>query len=129
MVLVVRKKILGSETRESTTMHRETGENLVVGDGMAVVKGHHMIVVFWHRLPPGIALKTGGKSTPPEQPICTDGNSTSSAYPSLAGQTSDYLHRQMKDFKEGRRKNSMMSPSILSSSRIIATVRAPTTTA
>ena len=80
---------------------------------MAVVKGHHMIVVFWHRLPPGIALKTGGKSTPPEQPIYTDGNSTSSAYPSLAGQTSDYLHRQMKDFKEGRRKNSMMSPMIV----------------
>jgi cytochrome c553 len=42
----------------------------------------------------------------------TDGNSTSSAYPSLAGQTKDYLYRQMKDFKEGRRKNSMMSPSI-----------------
>ena len=42
----------------------------------------------------------------------TDGNSTSSAYPSLAGQTRDYLYRQMKDFKEGQRKNSMMSPSI-----------------
>ncbi|MEK6210006.1 MAG: cytochrome c [Pseudomonadota bacterium] len=42
----------------------------------------------------------------------TDGNSTSSAYPSLAGQTRDYLYRQMKDFKEGRRKDSMMSPSI-----------------
>ena len=42
----------------------------------------------------------------------TDGNSTSSAYPSLAGQTRDYLYRQMKDFKEGRRKNAMMSPSI-----------------
>lgn len=42
----------------------------------------------------------------------TDGNSSSSAYPSLAGQTRDYLYRQMKDFKEGRRKDSMMSPSI-----------------
>ena len=42
----------------------------------------------------------------------TDGNSTSSAYPSLAAQTRDYLYRQMKDFKEGRRKNAMMSPSI-----------------
>jgi len=42
----------------------------------------------------------------------TDGNSTSSAYPSLAGQTSEYLYRQMRDFKEGRRKNAMMSPSI-----------------
>ncbi len=42
----------------------------------------------------------------------TDGNSSSSAFPSLAGQTRDYLYRQMKDFKEGRRKDSMMSPSI-----------------
>ena len=42
----------------------------------------------------------------------TDGNSSSSAYPSLAGQTRDYLYRQMKDFKEGRRKDSMMSASI-----------------
>ena len=40
----------------------------------------------------------------------TDGNSTASAYPSLAGQTKDYLYRQMKDFQAGRRKNPMMSP-------------------
>ncbi len=40
----------------------------------------------------------------------TDGNSTSSAYPSLAGQTREYLYRQIKAFKEGTRKNSMMSP-------------------
>ncbi len=40
----------------------------------------------------------------------TDGNSASSAYPSLAGQTREYLHRQIKAFKEGQRKNSMMSP-------------------
>jgi cytochrome c553 len=40
----------------------------------------------------------------------TDGNSTSSAYPSLAGQTREYLYRQIKAFKEGSRKNSMMSP-------------------
>ena len=40
----------------------------------------------------------------------TDGNSTSSAYPSLAGQTREYLYRQIKAFKEGSRKNSTMSP-------------------
>jgi cytochrome c553 len=40
----------------------------------------------------------------------TDGNSTSSAYPSLAGQTREYLYLQIKAFKEGQRKNSMMSP-------------------
>jgi len=42
----------------------------------------------------------------------TDGNSTSSAYPSLAGQTREYLYRQIKAFKEGLRKNSMMSPAV-----------------
>lgn len=40
----------------------------------------------------------------------TDGNSASSAYPSLAGQTREYLYRQIKAFKDGSRKNSMMSP-------------------
>ena len=40
----------------------------------------------------------------------TDGNSSSSAYPSLAGQTKAYLFKQIKAFKEGERKNSMMSP-------------------
>ena len=40
----------------------------------------------------------------------TDGNSTASAYPSLAGQTREYLYRQIKAFKEGQRKNEMMSP-------------------
>jgi cytochrome c553 len=41
-----------------------------------------------------------------------DGNSTASVYPTLAGQTREYLYRQIKDFKEGRRKNPMMSPSV-----------------
>ena len=43
----------------------------------------------------------------------TDGNSTSSAYPSLAGLTREYLYRQIKAFKEGERKNSMMSPAVV----------------
>ena len=32
----------------------------------------------------------------------TDGNSTSSAYPSLAGQTREYLYRQIKAFKDNQ---------------------------
>jgi cytochrome c553 len=39
-----------------------------------------------------------------------DGNSSGSAYPSLAGQTKEYLYRQIKSFKEGVRKDPMMSP-------------------
>ncbi len=42
----------------------------------------------------------------------TDGNSSSSLYPSLAGQTKDYLYRQIMAFKDGNRKNSMMSPTV-----------------
>lgn len=40
----------------------------------------------------------------------TDGNSSSSAFPSLAGQPREYLYKQIKAFKEGLRKDSMMSP-------------------
>lgn len=40
----------------------------------------------------------------------TDGNSTGSAYPSLAGQTREYIARQIKAFKAGERKDPMMSP-------------------
>ena len=32
------------------------------------------------------------------------------AYPDLAGQTARYLYLQLRDFKEGRRKNLLMSP-------------------
>jgi len=60
----------------------------------------------------GMNAATAAKSDSCAHCHGTDGNSTSSAYPSLAGQTRDYLYRQMKDFKEGRRKNAMMSPSI-----------------
>jgi cytochrome c553 len=38
------------------------------------------------------------------------GNSTSGFFPTLAGQTSRYLYLQLRDFKEGRRKDPVMSP-------------------
>lgn len=38
-----------------------------------------------------------------------DGNSASPDFPNLAGQTARYLYLQLKDFKEGRRKNPFMS--------------------
>lgn len=45
----------------------------------------------------------------------TDGNVAvespeGQAFPDLAGQTGRYLYLQLKDFKEGRRKNLLMSP-------------------
>ena len=42
----------------------------------------------------------------------TDGNSSSGQYPTLAGQTPEYISRQIKAFKEGRRKDPMMSPMV-----------------
>jgi cytochrome c553 len=39
-----------------------------------------------------------------------DGNATVPQYPILAGQTPRYLYLQLKDFKEGRRKDPLMSP-------------------
>ncbi|SMP62081.1 c-type cytochrome [Noviherbaspirillum suwonense] len=38
------------------------------------------------------------------------GNSSGGAFPTLAGQTSRYLYLQLRDFKEGRRKDPSMSP-------------------
>lgn len=38
-----------------------------------------------------------------------DGNSTNSAWPSLAGQHASYIYKQLKDFKEGRRENASMT--------------------
>ena len=39
-----------------------------------------------------------------------DGNSTIPQYPMLAGQTSRYIYLQLKDFKESRRRDPLMSP-------------------
>ena len=39
-----------------------------------------------------------------------DGNSAAGNFPNLAGQTWRYLYTQLKDFKEGRRNDPVMSP-------------------
>ena len=39
-----------------------------------------------------------------------DGNSPAGMFPTLAGQTHRYLYLQLRDFKEGRRKDPLMSP-------------------
>jgi len=40
----------------------------------------------------------------------TDGNSTSPAYPVLAGQHPEYIAKQLGEFKSGARKNAIMAP-------------------
>ena len=46
-----------------------------------------------------------------------DGNSSTANYPNLAGQTWRYIYVQLKDFKEGRRQDPVMSPMAASLSR------------
>lgn len=46
-----------------------------------------------------------------------DGNSASGAFPILAGQSSRYIYLQLKDFKEGRRKDPMMTPMVANLSK------------
>jgi cytochrome c553 len=46
-----------------------------------------------------------------------DGNSTIPQNPILAGQTARYLYLQLRDFKEGRRKDPIMSPMAANLSR------------
>lgn len=46
-----------------------------------------------------------------------DGNSVAPNFPSLAGQTWRYIYVQLKDFKEGRRNNPVMSPMAMPLSR------------
>ena len=38
-----------------------------------------------------------------------DGNSSNPIYPVLAGQTARYIYLELKDYKEGRRKDPVMS--------------------
>jgi cytochrome c553 len=46
-----------------------------------------------------------------------DGNSISPEIPTLAGQTWRYLYIQLRDFKEGRRTNALMTPMVQPLSR------------
>lgn len=46
-----------------------------------------------------------------------DGNSTVGTFPNLAGQSWRYIYVQLKDFKEGRRNDPVMSPQAASLSR------------
>jgi len=42
-----------------------------------------------------------------------DGNSNSPAYPNLAGQSAEYITKQLHDFKSGARRNAIMAPNVV----------------
>jgi cytochrome c553 len=63
-----------------------------------------------------VASAAAFAQTPEEKAVAcaachgADGNSPAPQFPNLAGQTARYLYLQLKDFKEGRRKDPLMSP-------------------
>lgn len=72
---------------------------------------------FWVLLSFLVSLTTwaGGETGKRKAEVCVpchgvNGNSINSQYPILAGQTFRYLYFQLRDFKEGRRSDPIMSP-------------------
>jgi cytochrome c553 len=78
-------------------------------------------IVFIAALLPTAALAdaTAGKQKAAVCAAChgADGNSSNPLWPKLAGQTARYLYLQLRDFKEGRRKDPLMSPMAANLSR------------
>lgn len=68
--------------------------------------------VLCFAVPSFVGTATAAKSDSCAHCHGTDGNSSSGLYPNLAGQTREYVFRQIMAFKEGKRKNAMMSPSV-----------------
>jgi cytochrome c553 len=61
------------------------------------------------------AQRSQSEAKPAKLDVCAachgeDGNSTNPTYPILAQQNARYIYLQLKDFKEGRRKDPNMSP-------------------
>jgi len=62
-----------------------------------------------------VLAQAGDAKPPAKVEVCAachgaDGNSTNPLYPNLAQQTARYIYLELKDFKEGRRKDPLMSP-------------------
>ncbi|HTT39347.1 MAG TPA: c-type cytochrome [Burkholderiales bacterium] len=73
-------------------------------------------------LTPAAALADAAAAKEKATTVCAachgaDGNSTNPLWPRLAGQTARYLYLQLKDFKDGRRKDPLMSPMAANLSR------------
>lgn len=80
----------------------------------------HLIVLLSSLFVAGAASANAGdaaRAKPIVDKICgachgADGNSTSPAYPNLAGQSPEYLAKQLNEFKSGARKNATMAPNV-----------------
>lgn len=80
----------------------------------------HLIVLLSSLFVAGAASANAGdaaRAKPIVDKICgachgADGNSTSPTYPNLAGQSPEYLAKQLNEFKSGARKNATMAPNV-----------------
>ena len=71
---------------------------------------------------PAVAFAQDANAGKEKAAVCAachgaDGNSTIPQNPILAGQTARYIYLQLRDFKEGRRKDPIMSPMAANLSR------------
>jgi cytochrome c553 len=74
-----------------------------------------LLLVLIALLLPSFASAQDAKAGKEKAAVCgvchgADGNSTIPQNPILAGQTARYIYLQLRDFKEGRRKDLLMSP-------------------
>ncbi|MEO6321406.1 MAG: c-type cytochrome [Polaromonas sp.] len=87
----------------------------------AGLKHRHFVASFvlgasaWLALLPASAQEPDLEAGRTKAQVCAachgaDGNSTAGNFPNLAGQTWRYIYIQLKDFKEGRRTDPVMSP-------------------
>ena len=80
---------------------------------MHLVWGVFVVVTLLSAVPASAQdAAAGGKKAAEVCAAChgPDGNSSQPLYPSLAGQTARYIYLQLKDFNEGRRTDSLMTP-------------------
>ncbi len=72
------------------------------------------LVAVLMAMTPSAAQSPRVLEAPPKVALCAGchgrtGNSVESRYPILAGQTTEYLARQLEDFRDGRRRHEQMS--------------------
>src|ERR1700681_1452718 len=77
------------------------------------MKNHLLVLILL--LLPSVSFAQDAAAGKEKAAVCAachgaDGNSTIPQNPILAGQTARYIYLQLRDFKEGRRKDPIMSP-------------------
>lgn len=83
-----------------------------------MARPHRLIASFLAVAAGGLALPSAAQDDAATRQLAEtcaachgpQGNSTNPAYPILAGQSWRYIYIELKDFKEGRRKDPQMSP-------------------